>query len=96
MNYQELLTNHRENFTKGGNAEFHELCIRIGALAYSLTGKRIEDCKTSYALACVSNETALEAAALLGFEYDRNNLTGETYDAANEFLGNFLLQKTAK
>lgn len=90
MNYKELEKSHQKNFSKGGNAEYIELCHRIGALAYSLTGKRFEEVKTPYAICAVSKGTIVEAAVLLGFEYD-GNFTFEAYESAHEFLGNFIL-----
>lgn len=86
MNYKELEALHNKNFTKGGNPEFHELHTRINALAYSLTGKRIETCSNI----AVTKGTIVEAAALLGFEYD-GTFSYAAYKGALEFLGNHIL-----
>lgn len=86
MNYQELLKSHQENFTKGGNPEFHSLCRRIDALAYSLTGEKVEGAKTIV----VTKSTIVRAAAKIGFEFD-GKFTVAAYESALEFLGNHIL-----
>lgn len=86
MNYKELEALHKKNFTKGGNPEFHELSHQISALAYSITGKRIEACLNIV----VTKGTIVEAAAKLGFEYD-GNFSLAAYCGAHEYLGNYIL-----
>lgn len=89
MRYQELEKSHRNNFTKGGNAEYIELCRRISALAYSLTGERIVEAKSL----AVTKGTVITAASMLGFEYD-GQFSSEAYYSAHEFLGNYILETT--
>lgn len=90
MTYQELYKSHQDKFAQGGDFEYRELTLRIGALAFALTGEHIDACSTRNSLACVSKGTILKAAALLGFEYD-GNFTAEAYENAHEFLGTYIL-----